>query len=47
MATVAGEPLYSAYGFTVIERVEVSTSKGVKVPGTRMGKPVDARLLDP
>jgi hypothetical protein len=44
MATVAGEPLYSAYGFTVIERVEVPTSKGVKVPGARMGKPVDTAL---
>lgn len=46
MATVAGEPLYSAYGFSVIERVEVPTSKGVKVPGARMGKPVDARILE-
>lgn len=44
MATVAGEPLYAAYGFTVIERVEVPTSKGVRVPGVRMGKPVDPAL---
>ncbi len=37
-ATVAGEPLYSAYGFTVIERIEVPTSKGIFVPCARMTK---------
>lgn len=45
MATVAGEPLYAAYGFTVIGCVEVPTSKSVKVPGARMGKRVDANLF--
>lgn len=35
-ATIAGEPLYSAYGFTVIERIEVPTSKGITVPCARM-----------
>lgn len=47
MATVAGEPLYAAYGFTVEERVEVPTSKGVRVPGARMSKPVNPALLSP
>lgn len=42
VATVAGEPLYSAYGFSVIERIEVPTSKGVAIPCARMRKPVDA-----
>jgi GNAT superfamily N-acetyltransferase len=39
-ATVAGEPLYAAYGFSVIERIEVPTSKGVAIPGARMRKQV-------
>jgi hypothetical protein len=43
--TVAGRPLYATHGFTVIGRVEVPTSNGVKVPGARMGKVVDANLL--
>ncbi|MCM3881566.1 MAG: GNAT family N-acetyltransferase [Vicinamibacterales bacterium] len=38
MATVAGEPLYAACGFSVLERVEVPTSQGVTVPGARMAK---------
>lgn len=37
-ATVAGEPLYAAYGFTVEERIEVPTSKGISVPCARMTK---------
>ena len=40
VATVAGEPLYSASSFTVIERIEVPTSKGVTVPCARMSKQV-------
>ncbi len=40
VATVAGEPLYAAAGYTVIERMEVPTSKGVTVPCARMRKPV-------
>jgi GNAT superfamily N-acetyltransferase len=37
-ATVAGEPLYAACGFTVIERIDVPTSTGVFVPCARMRK---------
>lgn len=37
-ATVAGEPLYAAYGFAVVERIEVPTSKGISVPCARMTK---------
>jgi GNAT superfamily N-acetyltransferase len=40
VATVAGEPLYAAYGFEIIERIEVPTSKGVTVPCARMRKPI-------
>ena len=37
-ATLAGEPLYRACGYTVIELFESVTSKGVAVPLKRMGK---------
>ncbi len=44
MATLSGEPLYTAYGFRPIERLEDATG-GAPVPIVRMEKPVDARLL--
>ena len=37
-ATVSGEPLYLACGFSVVERIDVGTSKAVTVPGARMAK---------
>jgi GNAT superfamily N-acetyltransferase len=37
VATVAGEPLYLAYGFSIIERLDVPTST-VTVPCARMEK---------
>jgi len=36
MATLPGEPLYTALGFTVVERIERSLSNGVAVPFARM-----------
>ena len=44
MATLSGEPLYTAYGFRAIERLEDATG-GAPVPIVRMEKPVDARFL--
>ena len=41
MATAAGEPLYSACGYGVIERVERMSGEGVAVPGAVMGKALD------
>jgi GNAT superfamily N-acetyltransferase len=38
VATVAGEPLYAASGFAVVERIDVPTSRGVTVPCARMRK---------
>jgi GNAT superfamily N-acetyltransferase len=38
VATVAGEPLYKACGYSVTERIEVPTSKGATVPCARMTK---------
>lgn len=37
-ATLAGEPLYRACGYAVIERFSAKTSAGVDVPLLRMGK---------
>ena len=39
-ATVAGEPLYAAYGFSVNERIEVPTSTGITVPCARMTRKI-------
>ena len=44
MATLSGEPLYTAYGFRPVERLEDATG-GAPVPIVRMEKPVDARFL--
>ena len=38
MATLAGEPLYAACGYRVIERVADMARGDVPVPGARMGK---------
>ena len=44
MATLSGEPLYTAYGFRPFERLEDATG-GVPVPIVRMEKPIDPGLL--
>ena len=44
MSTLSGEPLYTAYGFRPLERLEDSTG-GVGVPMVRMEKPVEPSLL--
>ena len=41
MATAAGEPLYRACGYHVIERVERMSPEGIAVPGAIMGKQLD------
>ncbi|HET9469294.1 MAG TPA: GNAT family N-acetyltransferase [Vicinamibacterales bacterium] len=40
VATIAGEPLYRACGYSVVERIEVPTSRGVTIPCARMTKSV-------
>jgi GNAT superfamily N-acetyltransferase len=40
VGTLSGEPLYTAYGFTPVERIDVSVSD-VPVPAVRMTKLVD------
>jgi GNAT superfamily N-acetyltransferase len=39
MATLAGQPLYAAYGFRPVEEVE-DTSTGIAIPIVRMRKPI-------
>jgi N-acetylglutamate synthase-like GNAT family acetyltransferase len=38
MATMSGEPLYLACGYSPIERMVAASHNGVDVPGVRMGK---------
>ena len=38
MATMSGEPLYRACGYTDIQRIVAASKDGVNVPGVRMGK---------
>ncbi|HKO17016.1 MAG TPA: GNAT family N-acetyltransferase [Gemmatimonadaceae bacterium] len=42
MATSPGEPLYTALGFTVVERVVLPLPGNVEVPLARMARPLDA-----
>ena len=44
MSTLSGEPLYTAYGFRPLERLDDATG-GAAVPLVRMEKPVDQSLL--
>jgi len=41
MATAAGEPLYAACGYEVVERVERMAADGEAVPGAVMAKDLD------
>ena len=38
VATLAGEPLYAAFGYSVVERYEIPLSGGLKLPAVRMAK---------
>jgi N-acetylglutamate synthase-like GNAT family acetyltransferase len=42
VATLAGEPLYAAFGYAVIERYEIPLSGGLTLPAVRMGKRLSA-----
>ena len=41
MATLPGEPLYAALGFSVVERVTLTLAGGVEVPFARMIRTID------
>jgi GNAT superfamily N-acetyltransferase len=38
VATLAGEPLYAAFGYAVVERYEITLPGGLTLPAVRMGK---------
>src|SRR5690242_20607436 len=38
VATLAGEPLYAAFGYTVVQRYEVPMTRGLSLPVVRMTK---------
>jgi GNAT superfamily N-acetyltransferase len=38
VATLAGEPLYAAFGYAVVERYEIPMEKGLRLPVVRMSK---------
>jgi GNAT superfamily N-acetyltransferase len=38
VATLAGEPLYAAFGYVLLERYEVPLGEGLTLPVVRMGK---------
>jgi len=38
VATLAGEPLYAAFGYTVTERYEIPMANGLSLPVVRMSK---------
>ena len=40
MATLAGEPLYRAFGFRELERVEITLADGVVLAGVAMERPI-------
>lgn len=40
VATLAGEPLYASFGYTVMERYEIAISGGLRLPVARMNKNV-------
>jgi len=42
-ATLTGEPLYRAHGFSAVERFEVELANGVSLPIVRMAKDVGPR----
>jgi GNAT superfamily N-acetyltransferase len=39
VATLAGEPLYTAFGYTVVERYQIPLPGGLHLPAVRMTKP--------
>jgi len=41
MATLPGEPLYRALGFSADERIELALPDGVRVPLVRMSRSID------
>jgi GNAT superfamily N-acetyltransferase len=43
VATLAGEPLYAAFAFQVVERYDVALANGLSLPVVRMAKALALR----
>ena len=43
VATLAGEPLYAAFAFQVVERYDVALANGLSLPVVRMAKALAPR----
>jgi GNAT superfamily N-acetyltransferase len=43
VATLAGEPLYASFGYSVVERYEITMANGLSLPVVRMTKSMDHR----
>lgn len=41
VATLAGEPLYASFGYTVVEHYEIAMTGGLSLPVTRMTKSME------
>ena len=41
VATLAGEPLYAAFGYAVTERSDISMANGLRLPVVRMSKRIE------
>ncbi len=46
MATLAGVPLYRAYGFTEIDRRDIAMPDGVTTAGVLMTRPITIRAIE-
>ena len=44
VATLAGEPLYAAFGYAVAERYEIPMAGGLSLPVVRMKKTMEGRM---
>jgi GNAT superfamily N-acetyltransferase len=47
VATMPGEPLYRAYGFQELERIELAFGQDIRVPVLRMRRAIDATASSP
>jgi len=43
VATLAGEPLYASFGYTVVERFDIPLANGLGLPAVRMKKNFDPK----
>jgi predicted N-acetyltransferase YhbS len=47
VATLAGEPLYAAFGYEVVERYDIAMAKDLSLPVVRMTKNMESQVSRP